>query len=224
MPTIQDEEELHLLNTVAVAALKWQEEICKWLGPTGKPRDPPGATTCSSSKQSTPGNANTGVWPAPANIPPTSPSPQQPQYCFSTPIEDMAAVQNVTQQGLDTTFPISVREFLAASPDAQKLVKDQVTTQQIPTANILALEESMPKDTIPFSTLLSQQSMPGPRVVASSIEGLRTIPLVLNEQVMVDAILDEGSQISTIRKDIWEKLALPLMTKETMVMESANAM
>ncbi|KAF9441805.1 hypothetical protein P691DRAFT_612289, partial [Macrolepiota fuliginosa MF-IS2] len=145
-------------------------------------------------------------------------------YRFSTPIEDTTTVQNVIQRGLDTTFPISVREFLAASPDTRKLVKDQVTTQRIPTANMSTLEESTPEEAGPFSTFLNQQPMPGSLVVASSVEDLRTIPLVLNKQVMVDAILDEGSQISAIRQDVWQKLGLPLMSKETMVMESANAM
>ncbi|EKM79650.1 hypothetical protein AGABI1DRAFT_22428, partial [Agaricus bisporus var. burnettii JB137-S8] len=39
----------------------------------------------------------------------------------------------------------------------------------------------------------------------------------------VEAILDEGSQIIGIRRDIWEKLGLPLLKEENMVMETANS-
>jgi hypothetical protein len=41
--------------------------------------------------------------------------------------------------------------------------------------------------------------------------------------VSVDAILDEGSQITAIQRDIWEKLGLPLLSNEKMIMESANS-
>lgn len=39
----------------------------------------------------------------------------------------------------------------------------------------------------------------------------------------MDAILDEGSQITAIQRDIWERLAFPLLSTQTMVMEAANS-
>ncbi|KAF9439395.1 hypothetical protein P691DRAFT_769925 [Macrolepiota fuliginosa MF-IS2] len=61
-------------------------------------------------------------------MPPALP---QLQYWFSTSIENSAAVQSVIQQGLDTTFPISVQEFLASSIEAHKLrTPDQTTISQ----------------------------------------------------------------------------------------------
>jgi hypothetical protein len=60
-------------------------------------------------------------------------------------------------------------------------------------------------------------------IVATQIEDLHTIELELDGKISVNAILDEGSQITAIRKDIWEKLGLPLLSNEKMVMESANS-
>ncbi|KAF9439955.1 hypothetical protein P691DRAFT_784123 [Macrolepiota fuliginosa MF-IS2] len=60
-------------------------------------------------------------------------------------------------------------------------------------------------------------------IVANQVEDLRTIPLKLGGSIMVEAILDEGLQIMAIRCDVWEKLSLPLLSNQTMVMESANA-
>jgi hypothetical protein len=40
---------------------------------------------------------------------------------------------------------------------------------------------------------------------------------------MVEAILDEGSQIIGIHHDIWEHLGLPLLKDHNILMESANA-
>ncbi|KAF9440755.1 hypothetical protein P691DRAFT_686564, partial [Macrolepiota fuliginosa MF-IS2] len=39
----------------------------------------------------------------------------------------------------------------------------------------------------------------------------------------VNAILDEGSQVIGIQRDVWERLGLPLFSEQNMLMESANA-
>lgn len=77
-------------------------------------------------------------------------------------------------------------------------------------------------DNICPSTFL-QHHVPDSRIVANQVEDLRTIPLELNDRFTVEAILDEGSQIIAIRRDIWERLGLPLMADRALVMESANS-
>ena len=47
---------------------------------------------------------------------------------------------------------------------------------------------------------------------------------MLNDNVQVEAILDEGSQIVGLRKDIWEKLGVPVCSDHKMNMISANAL
>ena len=44
----------------------------------------------------------------------------------------------------------------------------------------------------------------------------------LEENVEVEAILDDGSQVISIRRDIWEKLKSLIHTNQAMTMESAN--
>lgn len=226
-----DEEELRILDSVVVATMKKQEEIRKRLV-SGKAKNEPSTATRAPNRQNTASQNSNRSSRQPSSIPtpstpPEAPAPlisSQPQYRFSTPIEDPVKVQNVIERSLDTTFPISVREFLASSSDARKLIKDQVTTRRIPTANVSALEETA-TDEYDLSTTFLNQHTPATSslIVANKVEDLRTISLILNEQVTVDAILDEGSQISAVRRDVWEKLGLPLMTTETMIMESANA-
>ncbi|KAF9440879.1 hypothetical protein P691DRAFT_686063, partial [Macrolepiota fuliginosa MF-IS2] len=63
----------------------------------------------------------------------------------------------------------------------------------------------------------------GSLIVTNQVEDLRTIPLELSGSIMVEAILDKGSQITAIQHNVWEKLGLPLLSNQTMVMESANA-
>jgi hypothetical protein len=52
---------------------------------------------------------------------------------------------------------------------------------------------------------------------------LRVLDLVLNDNVHVEAILDEGSQIIALRKDIWEKMGVPVCSDHKMNMISVNA-
>ena len=49
------------------------------------------------------------------------------------------------------------------------------------------------------------------------------LDLTLDDKVQVEAILDEGSQIVGLWKDIWEKLGVPVRSNHKMNMISANA-
>jgi len=44
----------------------------------------------------------------------------------------------------------------------------------------------------------------------------------LEGYIEVEAILDDGSQVISIRRDVWEKLKSPIHTNQAMTMESAN--
>lgn len=160
---------------------------------------------------------------------PSSPSPVNPaqQYRFASPIEDPKAVQEVIQQSLQGTVTLMQRELYAIAPDVRKHIKEQVTTHRVPTGSTTtasSLEEASHDDhSLPSILLHHHQSSPSnPIIVANHIEELRTIPLELDGQFVVNAILDEGSQIIGIRRDIWERLGLPLLKDHTILMESAN--
>lgn len=61
------------------------------------------------------------------------------------------------------------------------------------------------------STLIQSTPAPvGDLVVAKPVMELRTLPVTLEGQLEVNAILDEGSQIIGLRRDLWEKLGLPI--------------
>ena len=61
-------------------------------------------------------------------------------------------------------------------------------------------------------------------IVADHSVNLRVLDLTLDDKVQVEAILDEGSQIVGLRKDIWEKLGVPVRSDHKMNMISANAL
>ncbi|KAF8810011.1 hypothetical protein BYT27DRAFT_7021069, partial [Phlegmacium glaucopus] len=53
------------------------------------------------------------------------------------------------------------------------------------------------------------------------IEELRAVDVII-EGHEVEATIDDGSQILSIREDVWQRSGLPLRADETIVMESAN--
>lgn len=152
----------------------------------------------------------------------------QPQYRYTMPIEDPTDIQKVLQQAMEGTVTLTNKELFSIAPEVWKQAKDQLTAHCIPTssANTFASAEDEHEDNDNYPpTVLNHEQIPSPatHVVANSIEDLRTIPLELDGKMTVNAILDEGSQIITLRQDIWQKIGAPLFSAEAMIMESANA-
>lgn len=58
-------------------------------------------------------------------------------------------------------------------------------------------------------------------VVSRHTEELRAIDVNIGG-LSVEGVMDKGSQIIGLRRDIWERLAIPLQSDHIMIMESAN--
>ena len=112
------------------------------------------------------------------------------------------------------------RELYAISSDTCQYLKDNVTTWKVPipaTTSTNAFEE-VEEDNAPTETFLQSTSLPSNLIVGKSIIELRVIPLRLEGHISVEAVLDEGSQVIGLRRDIWEKLGLLIHPEQTMVM------
>lgn len=196
-----------------MATARRQDEIRKKIGNVQKGKNIPNTTTTGTQRPAVQ---------IPAAAPPANPATQ---YRFSSAIEDLKAVQDVIQRSLEGTVTLTQRELYAIAPDIRKHIKEQVTTHRIPSTQI-ATTSSVENDNpsaLAHHHHQQSQSSANRIVVANNIEELWTIPLKLDGRYVVDAILDEGSQIIGIRRDVWQKLGLPLLKDLSMVMESANA-
>ncbi|KAF6745212.1 hypothetical protein DFP72DRAFT_1091838 [Ephemerocybe angulata] len=154
-----------------------------------------------------------------------------PQFRFVTPIEDPARTASIAERSLDSPVSLSVRELLGVAPDLRKAVRELVTTKKVPLETVappksyVATVEHDVDDVADSLVSVLLQNLKQQEVkatVANHTETLRTLELDLDGRVKVHAILDEGSQIIGLRRDIWERLGLPLRSDHTMVMESAN--
>jgi len=111
----------------------------------------------------------------------------------------------------------------AILPNIHQYLKDNVTTRRINTPNITStntLEEI--KEDLPAVALLQDASSSLDLLITQLTVELRTILVKLEGNVEIEAILDNGSQVISIRRDVWEKLKSPIHTNQAMTMELAN--
>ena len=71
------------------------------------------------------------------------------------------------------------------------------------------------------SEVLMANVSPDNLIIAKHTEELRVIDVQI-QSVKVIVTVDDGSQIISIRQDVWEQIGLPIRLDRIMVMESAN--
>ncbi len=203
----------------------------------GKAREiPPHLPAASTSSAATSGSTSPPMASATAPIR-TSKNPfitnATPQYTFHTPIESPETVGKVVEQSLDATITLTNRDLLAVAPEVRKALKDQIATRRsiVPSVGTAPAQPSAQQRTgtvVGANTISVEAYMASlaPRtddiIVANHMEDLRCIKVEIPGGHVVDAILDDGSQIVALRADFWHKMGRALRTDHLLVMESAN--
>ena len=144
-----------------------------------------------------------------------------PQYRYITPIEDPALIKKIAQQSLDTSITISTRELLSVAPDIRRHIKDQLITKRVATSAFLETIDDDEEPGVLVANVLATKAPAEKLIVAKHTEELRVIDVNI-QGVKVIATIDDGSQIISIRANVWEKIGLPIRSDMIMVMESAN--
>jgi hypothetical protein len=141
------------------------------------------------------------------------------QYRYVTPIEDPALIKKLVDQSLDLSITISTCELLSVAPDIRRQVKDQLITKRVVTTATTALQGAIEEIDSPQVLIVnvSEDSL----IVAKHTEELRVVDTLI-QGIKVIAMVDDSSQIVSIRQDKWEKIGLPIQSDKIMVMESAS--
>lgn len=202
LPTKREEEELEVLENLVASTQKKID--------TTRKRMENGRTTRNNI---TPQTRTPQDRPAQSKDVTSSP---EPQFRYITPIENPDLIKKVAQSTLDVPITLSSRELLSISPDVRKYIKEQITTKRVTTSALIEATEEENSGRILLSSVPTDKL-----IVANHVEDLRAIDVVIGE-TNVEATLDDGSQIISIRQDLWERLGVPLRSDRLMVMESAN--
>ncbi|MFI5420871.1 MAG: retropepsin-like aspartic protease, partial [Nitrososphaerales archaeon] len=221
-PTIREVEELQLMESLVASTQKKIDDARKKFGP----KVTNGPTTRNMARNAPSGETPKIIEPK-KTFPEqkqTQPNSTTPQFKYITPIEDSKIVNSLVERALDTPITISSRELLAVAPEVRKQIKENITTKRVSNGpNGAMIVEEVVTGIIGSETFMAGLPVRKDElIVANHTEELRAIDVELNGSFQVEGILDEGSQIIGLRKDIWEKLGLPLRSDHVMVMESAN--
>lgn len=154
-----------------------------------------------------------------------APKPVPPQYKIQAPIEAKTQIDNVVEKALDSQVMLTQREALAFIPDYRKHVKDLLTNKRTAQANSFTAPiyfQSGPPaaDWIEGDWVHEEKS---DTAVARHTEKLRAIFPTIGEGIRPECVLDSGSQIVGMRKDVWMKLGNPILSDQIMHMEAANS-
>ncbi|KAF4621494.1 hypothetical protein D9613_001245 [Agrocybe pediades] len=216
-------EELQMLEAlIATTQEKVDETRKKAQGLKGN-RGPASGTRSAAAKKTA---APTNDKPKPQEAAPPKQAPSstsQPQFKYATPIEDSKLVTGVLDRALDAPITITNRELLALAPDIRKQVKELITTKRTPTSGnplVLAHMETQETETMEVFMAGLPDRDDGV-IVANHTEELRAIDVVI-EGITVEGVCDTGSQIVCLRKDVWEKINVPVRSDHVMLIESAN--
>ncbi|KAF5335291.1 hypothetical protein D9611_011793 [Ephemerocybe angulata] len=141
-----------------------------------------------------------------------------PQYRYVTPIEDSKVLDDLVERSLDSSITLSTRELLAVAPEVRKVVRERITGRRMPTANGTTQNAPVSNTTAANNLVESFLQSGLPRsdsglIVAREMETIRTIDVTLDGHLKTEAIVDDGSQIVSMSRKLWQKLTKPLDLK-----------
>ncbi|KAJ8693238.1 hypothetical protein PTI98_010477 [Pleurotus ostreatus] len=150
----------------------------------------------------------------------------RPNYRVQSNIENPKVASDVLERALNTTLTITQRELFALSFDARKGLRDLISSKRVSTetnyasVNMAACYDD-PEDVV--EVLMSATRDPNKEcIVAAPTQSLRIIRPIFNDRYEVECILDTGSQIIAMRRDVFDNLGLLIDIDKFITMESAN--
>ncbi|KAF7761173.1 hypothetical protein Agabi119p4_10582 [Agaricus bisporus var. burnettii] len=127
----------------------------------------------------------------------------KPVYRFEPKLQNPEVAQSICQRILETEVPkITVKELLTISSDLRRMMINVSATHKVPTSS--AVVAQVPGLSLDFSTPLREVE-----VIVHGMEG---------KEVKEMGLLDEGSEIVLIRKDLCEELKLEVNREQKMMM------
>ncbi|KAF8871518.1 hypothetical protein BD779DRAFT_1453911, partial [Infundibulicybe gibba] len=176
--------------------------------------------------------------------------PAAPAYKTSAPVQDSATNDGVLERMLGSSVMLTLKELLAASPEARSSLKDMLTPRRIatPDESTLMLAETEllpfpvsnhpdaptgqappPPDSIvipdKYDTFITTHGSRGHEdylKVAKESHALRSLMVLVDNQKYIEAIIDPGSQIIAMSEEVCHGLGLTYDPTVQLSMQSAN--
>ncbi|KIK32645.1 hypothetical protein CY34DRAFT_60204, partial [Suillus luteus UH-Slu-Lm8-n1] len=118
------------------------------------------------------------------------------QYRYTFPLEDKEADKQVTDQILDTSVSIPIRELIAVSTDVRKVFKDMTTMKRVTVSTTLVnklIGAPVTKQYIKNNDEFLKRSDDG-RIVADHFKPLQCIKAGTHQGRLLTCVLDQGAE------------------------------
>src|SRR6266849_1042552 len=146
--------------------------------------------------------------------------PKPPATRFRAPIEDGVIPSAIIERLLVGEIKLTPRELLALAPEARKILRELVTTKRLPQVDVTYSEQT---DELQYVLRYEEDGGREELLTAYEIDALRVVHPILNGSIKVEGILDQGSEIIAINKNIWQQLEVSLDPQKILSMQSANS-
>ncbi|KAG2746277.1 hypothetical protein P692DRAFT_201867879, partial [Suillus brevipes Sb2] len=193
-------------------------EVAKIPSPAASDAPVTGAkSSSSSSSASKTANTSTPAHAVPAP-PPTG------TYRLSCALEDKGAEKRITDQILDITIQVPVRDILAVSPDIRKNFRDMSSNKRVTVGTVSVNELSSHPANRDWMRQYDGSHMRSDdgRIVANHYAALRCIRASTVGGRILTCVLDQGTEVVVMPKDVWQSLGVGLHSDHRLNMESVN--
>jgi hypothetical protein len=150
---------------------------------------------------------------------PQADAPTKPKYKLQSPADDETLNEETMKMILGGKLDerLTVKHMLAASPPLRAKFNSYLRNQrvEVPTQSTNVVENTVAV----FEQRYNQEGL----VVGHSSVPLREVLVLVNGSLWERALLDEGSTICVIRKDLWQDLGAHANPSHSMRMEGANS-
>ena len=158
-----------------------------------------------------------------ANTPSFNP---QGQFRYLFPLKDETAPKCLLDRVLATTVLVPVQELIAVAPEVHKQLKDLSMAKHIPVStNTVQVNELAGRDPSEVDWAFGDrvhQSDDGLIVVHHSVPLRSPEAKIVGTGRSILGVLDSGSKIVAMPKQVWEDLGLPVWSDHVMTMSNAN--
>jgi hypothetical protein len=192
-------------------------EVAKIPSPAASDAPVTGAKSSSSLSASKTTNTST-----PAHAVPTP--PPTGTYCLLCALEDKGAEKHITNQILDITIQVPVRDIFAVSPDIRKNFRVMSSNKCVTIGTVSVNELSSHPANRDWmhqydgSHMRSDDS----HIVANHYAALHCIHTSTVGGRILTSVLDQGAEVAVMPKDIWQSLGVGLRSDHRLSMESVN--
>ena len=140
---------------------------------------------------------------------------------FQTPIEDPKHIVEVADRFSALPFTLTVAELLSLSPAVRKEIKERITAKRVPVHHdMAAMLEEYPDEDFGPEVFFHRTEEVGVRPFESLT--LRHVTPIVGGKARPECVLDSGSMIVAMRKDIWMGIGAALDADRGMTLQAAN--